>query len=493
MVGNQTRLTGWFLAGMGFYWSWILSGPLWATLTEASSAFQPASYLVISTVAHLMALLVALCLARQAESLVARKGFVLGASLLVAMATLSMGLGRATVWAVPLSVVGNVLGGIGSAGLILSWATLASHVEADLTKVAVTCSVPFALVVFLASLAIEPVLATLVVACFPVLSGCCCLKSLALSQGIEPADASAGKMRSWRMRDSLWLFAYCLVFDLPFGFFRGYYHGSSSLFSTAALCALVVIVGFIFFDNRSREGAGRSVAFKTILPLCTGGVIMLIFLTPTGTDLPGVLLFASNTLFIMYIYAELFLLCSLTTENPVRIMAMGDICQSAGLILGVLIGIAAGRLSGTWYVGFLAALAYALFLFAYMKTTRGPVGAKEAKDADGEVPEIIFLESQGLHFSAEAGEGAAAASSDMVGAIEGRCKEVACARGLSGREEEVLVLLARGRSVPLISQELYLSQNTIKTYISRVYAKLDVHSRAELIALVERSAVAELR
>lgn len=75
----------------------------------------------------------------------------------------------------------------------------------------------------------------------------------------------------------------------------------------------------------------------------------------------------------------------------------------------------------------------------------------------------------------------------------GRDYDVVCARlaaehGLTAREAEVLPLLARGRNVAYIMEELTLSRNTIKSYVARVYGKLDVHSHQELIDLVEREA-----
>jgi len=50
---------------------------------------------------------------------------------------------------------------------------------------------------------------------------------------------------------------------------------------------------------------------------------------------------------------------------------------------------------------------------------------------------------------------------------------------LSDREAEVLALIARGLTNGQIAEELYLSVETVKTYVKRLYAKLDVHNRAQ--------------
>jgi len=50
---------------------------------------------------------------------------------------------------------------------------------------------------------------------------------------------------------------------------------------------------------------------------------------------------------------------------------------------------------------------------------------------------------------------------------------------LSDRESEVLALIAKGMTNAQIADELYLSIETVKTYVKRLYAKLDVHNRAQ--------------
>lgn len=59
------------------------------------------------------------------------------------------------------------------------------------------------------------------------------------------------------------------------------------------------------------------------------------------------------------------------------------------------------------------------------------------------------------------------------GRLNGRIVE------LSDRESEVLALIARGLTNSQIAEELYLSVETVKTYVKRLYAKLDVHNRAQ--------------
>jgi DNA-binding NarL/FixJ family response regulator len=53
--------------------------------------------------------------------------------------------------------------------------------------------------------------------------------------------------------------------------------------------------------------------------------------------------------------------------------------------------------------------------------------------------------------------------------------------GLSPRESEVLQLVVMGRSNQEIAQELYLSINSVKTYIRSTYRKIEATSRSQAI------------
>ena len=65
-----------------------------------------------------------------------------------------------------------------------------------------------------------------------------------------------------------------------------------------------------------------------------------------------------------------------------------------------------------------------------------------------------------------------------------RCTELAAEHGLTNRETDILLLLAQGRDAQFVSDALYLSRNTVKSYQKSIYAKLGVHSKQEIIELV---------
>ncbi|MGW0824186.1 response regulator transcription factor [Streptomyces sp. NPDC002845] len=60
------------------------------------------------------------------------------------------------------------------------------------------------------------------------------------------------------------------------------------------------------------------------------------------------------------------------------------------------------------------------------------------------------------------------------------------AHGLSRREAEVAGLLCAGRTNQEIAERLVLSVRTVETHVSRIYAKLDVTSRAAAVSLLSQ-------
>lgn len=60
------------------------------------------------------------------------------------------------------------------------------------------------------------------------------------------------------------------------------------------------------------------------------------------------------------------------------------------------------------------------------------------------------------------------------------------ANPLTPREQEVLELLASGKSYTSIADKLFVDKETIRTHIKNIYVKLEVHSKADAIAKAKK-------
>lgn len=64
------------------------------------------------------------------------------------------------------------------------------------------------------------------------------------------------------------------------------------------------------------------------------------------------------------------------------------------------------------------------------------------------------------------------------------CRKIATEVGLTDREREILLLFSRGYSIAKTCDELSISRGTVNTHSSALYRKLGVHSKQEVIELV---------
>ncbi len=63
--------------------------------------------------------------------------------------------------------------------------------------------------------------------------------------------------------------------------------------------------------------------------------------------------------------------------------------------------------------------------------------------------------------------------------------------GLTGREREILALIAEGLSNQEIAQKLYISIKTVQTHRTHIMEKLDLHNRAQLVRYAIRKGLIE--
>ena len=67
------------------------------------------------------------------------------------------------------------------------------------------------------------------------------------------------------------------------------------------------------------------------------------------------------------------------------------------------------------------------------------------------------------------------------------------APALTGRELEVLKLVAKGMSNREIADELYISENTVKNHVRNILEKLHLHSRMEAVIYAVRERLLDIR
>ncbi len=96
---------------------------------------------------------------------------------------------------------------------------------------------------------------------------------------------------------------------------------------------------------------------------------------------------------------------------------------------------------------------------------------------------LFFITRKSTHKNG-ARDGAGQDEMPEIDTVDIACRELIEQHGFSERQAEVLTYLAHGYDIPTIAKKLFLSENTVRTHAKKVYAALDVHSKQEIIELV---------
>ena len=242
----------------------------------------------------------------------------------------------------------------------------------------------------------------------------------------------------------------------------------------------IVLLALVFagvFCAAKRPVASLGALYKITLPLVAAAYAVLL---TVGQDHPEILGFIAQ---IACLVTEC--LCWVLIVDRARrgvsallVIGAGRFVVQLGMSLGELAGfVGMGNMSlfGTLVI-FLLVLSF-VFLFSERETS---LGAKGQAD-----------EAAGLEPGAAAGAGSEGLPPDAAAAEPSQ--PVAPAGplyppewNLTEREDEILGLWVTSHGLRSIGETLGLSESTVKTHVRHIYEKCGVHSRAELIALLDR-------
>lgn len=207
--------------------------------------------------------------------------------------------------------------------------------------------------------------------------------------------------------------------------------------------------------------------------------------------------------FIMMIWCLLAHVAHLSGLSPVRVFGLGRgasaLGTTAGWLLGSqLIGQQAQNPLFIWSVSIV--MVVALLIVSMLVFNDRIIGmvlrTSVAEDPEGGEDAAVEARSTsclGAAVSVEKAEAIAVEDADdseldserRTGSFTKRCLAVSSTYGLSQRERDVLFLLAKGRTIGYIADDLGVSFNTAKSHIRHVYVKTGVHTRQELLNLIE--------
>ena len=237
--------------------------------------------------------------------------------------------------------------------------------------------------------------------------------------------------------------------------------------STSLITQAIVIVALLLPALLVKSQPSLGSVYRMALPLSAAGFLLLPLIwngvgglanacAQLGTLVAGIILWCmvAHTVHDTKLPAALLFSCSL-------------ICTNAAQMAGTLVGMLNAHTLGQGDITLTAVALVAIYLLAMVS--------------------MFLFKDKNLRGVDVVPEGGAPTAEQQGDALEARCAHVAESYGFTPRESEILVHLGQGRTARAISEKLVVSENTVKYHIKSIYQKLDVHSRDEVIDLIERS------
>lgn len=494
------------LLGFGLVYAW--STCLWDTeaLTSISGGItgHPSATWFFSAIISPVAFLVFAVIGRKRDLLASRALAVAG-PVLAAAGTLFAVLAPQLSGAAGTVVValGAVCTGIGPVALILLWTNLFARLDMELVESAVPASFAATLVIALFVPNMNGALSLAVICLLPVASGALYLLSRRSylhgqipsgDSAIDLRDGNEGQARTIARMFALLLASYtigCLLRSVqPAGVFPALSEAWTA--SIGMLFAIALAVAIVLFSRRIDLDS----LYRWITAPFALAIILAAFPSGVSLSISSVLGNATFTGLEIIMIIYFIRLANRTGKTPTLLLGLGECAAYTGVFIGYY--------GGTYLEGVIASgtldpkTASLVLVGAFICSTllvprrdiawsNGAPAAPQREDADDHA-----------HRASPAGALSCRADSDARDegptgeraqetreSFDDRCARIARQHALSAREAEIFGLLAQGRSQPYIRDMLYLSKNTVSTHTRHIYRKLDVHSKQELLDLLE--------
>lgn len=288
------------------------------------------------------------------------------------------------------------------------------------------------------------------------------------------------------------------------------YEGADSLYPGGiALCACIATMALV---PLTAERTAFSVAqlYRITVTFSVVGLVAILVLGAAAVPVGGALVQGCTLFFQPLVYVVVTRSTRLQGLSPLAAFGVGQALISAVVLAGNLAGKLLFQVAGETPLLLSAVCGAGVLALFFMVVARAAqVGEEGNEEKDGGTEEME-AETRGADRvkAAAAGRGSSGVAAGERLFEDGGTTEAAtlpngdCAAGvgaqgedsaavfaravgLTARETEILSLLVRGRTLPYIANELFVTTGTVKTHVRHIYEKALVNNRQELLDKVE--------
>lgn len=367
---------------------------------------------------------------------------------------------------VTLFVFGLILISAGNSILLLSWIDYLSHADPKEQARHIVVAWPFAAVVTFLLLAVQLEIRQVVCCFLPVLSALTLVRCSGTRLGGEVLAQRdcLGEGHTWKGSLSRLLIA-VLGVSFAFGIVRTFKSAALSMNAGGSWLFLVIAACLIAILTTAWVLSKRTPLIVTFYRCCIPVLILAYLLLPFARDvlfdLDLALLMSACFLFEMLVWLACPLIVVKATSNGVYLFGWGAAAFNVGSFFGFATSVAfdiPGMGDDALLITCVSVAGMLILVMSYVFREQG---------------------LNRLYASPRVEE------PKETNRISETCSELRNEFGLSEREQEVLELLAQGRSIPYIVKLLGVSTSTAKTHARHIYQKLGIHTKQELLDLFE--------
>lgn len=457
----------WRLLGLGFWqvWQMVAMCTPFVVPVPMEPAFIDNPTVVLLVFITLSYAAVVMLSRRFAPFLHHRRAFV-AAGVFTAAGTVLMPVGLGVAGGAAgsaLFIAGALMAAFGNALLLIMWGELWSALATGRVGRHLYASYTFAFVLFFLIYWMPSVVAVLVAAAAPIISAAIlsvCRNEPRREPSVIPLDIKTVPVA----RLLLCVFIISLVWGLSQGVVDTFALGDELFLAKSFVLAGAGIAAITLSMVVSPTPSEALALYRPVLPAVAVGLVFLLLQPPLYP-------FLGSGLIVMGIYCLDMLMMLVSTDVAFR----GRVSVAMSFGLTILIA-RTGTLAGT-----LAA-----------DGLMGSMFWSEALRADVLLVTLLVVAVIGMLFFTVADVQRLYVTprvQQVDASLEEKCAAIAKTCHLTNREAEVLVLLARGRSVPYLSEELHIAQGTAKHHVSNIYRKVGVFDRQGLLDTIEQGGV----
>lgn len=280
------------------------------------------------------------------------------------------------------------------------------------------------------------------------------------------------------------------VFGLALGLSRGFPAGSPVPFGLPVrfvhqLGVVAISAGFLWWIGAKGRHISFSLLWRLEIVIAAIGAFILMVLPGAATEIAVAIVNIADTLMLCVLFITAQDVARHSSLHPFVIFGGAWAARVLSRNLGRTVVFALSPMTQS-ESAVLGIIVFALSLSMVCLLTDNLPRTRKLFIYDDESGEAAASKttSDSAPFATES-EGSTAANAVAASSYEQVRGWLRTKHGLTAREIDVALLIARGRSKTFIADELFISENTVRTHSKNVYAKLGIHSREELISLFE--------